>query len=97
MMPQSTLSGCSRLNSFSLASVCKIANSTMSDFSTRRSEIAAEISELCRLQSLAEQMKVAGWDLRELIAYEERLNRLAELRSRLKESGAKQVWSQNWP
>jgi hypothetical protein len=46
---------------------------------------------------MAEQMKFAGWDLRELIAYEERVNRLAELRSRLKESGAKEIWSQNWP
>jgi hypothetical protein len=97
MMPHRRLSGCSRLNSFSHESVCKIANSTMSDFSTRRSEIAAEISELCRQQSLAEQMKFAGWDLRELIAYQERMNRLAELRSRFKESGAQEIWSQNWP
>jgi hypothetical protein len=97
MMPHRKLSDCSRLHSFSLESVCKIANSTMSDFSTRRSEIAAEISELCRRQSLAEQMKVAGWDLRELIAYQERMNRLAELRSRLKQWGAQEVWSQNWP
>ena len=97
MVPHSQSVSLFKIEQFSLESVCKIANSRMSDFSTGRSEIAAEIAELCRQQSLAEDMKFAGRNPAESIAYRERMNRLAVLRNRLKEFGAKEIWSQNWP